>query len=147
MERTLNERGERNAAAMAVAFGEHFSMPELVICSPSRRTMATLSILNEAFKLPQESVRIDSGIYEAHHEDLLRVIASVSSDVKVMAMIGHNPGLSILCGMMCPNRSEEGLPTLGTMEIELDLEDWGMIRGGVQGRCVAFKTPKTLTPC
>lgn len=144
IERTLNDRGLRDGPVMAAAYPNYFTLPEQVICSPAKRTLATLDFFKGVFGLSEESIRIEPSIYEAHVEDLLRAVAGTSPDVRHLAMIGHNPGLSMLCMTLAPSQSFEGLPTLGIAEIEIDLEDWGMVLAGVTGRRVRYLTPKTL---
>ena len=144
IERTLNDRGLRDGPVMAAAYSKHFSLPDQVICSPAKRTLGTLEFFTGVFGLPQEAIEMDSRIYEAHVDDLLRVVAGVRSEVRTLAMIGHNPGLSMLCDALTPLEPFEGMPTLGIVEIKIELEDWGIILAGATGRRVRFLSPKTL---
>ncbi|HKR02167.1 MAG TPA: histidine phosphatase family protein, partial [Pyrinomonadaceae bacterium] len=63
-ERPLNERGRRAAPLMGEFMRRQKIRPDLVICSPARRTRETIARVLEAAGMTTE-VRYDERIYEA----------------------------------------------------------------------------------
>jgi phosphohistidine phosphatase len=112
-QRPLSPRGERDAAAAGGWLVEHGLQPDVVLCSPAKRTRQTwhrvASILTRA-----PDVSYVEQLYAAGVPDLLDALANVSFDARVVLLIGHNPALSQLSALLDPSGADaEGLSTSG----------------------------------
>ncbi len=100
--------------------------PDLVLCSTSRRTLATLEGVRAA--LPHDvRIEIEPAIYATGATGLLRTLHHVDSDVGCVMVIGHNPGLQdlalLLAGSGDPSlrsRLATKLPTAAAVTLSLD---------------------------
>ncbi len=93
-DRPLNKRGRKAAKTMAAFFQEAKLTPEMVLCSPSKRTRETFKHMTAA--LGDAPVEFDRRVYEASYQTLLMCLADVPSEIGSVLVIGHNPGLERL---------------------------------------------------
>lgn len=69
--------------------------PDLVLCSPARRTIDTLAGIQPALT---DAVRIQSAddIYGAGVADLIGLLRTITTEIRCAMVVGHNPGLQDL---------------------------------------------------
>ena len=122
--------------------------PELVLCSPSRRTRQTLTRI--AAGLGQNAdVQVELGLYAAAAADLLEVLHEVPDDVKSVMLIGHNPGVQDLAlslargGSRDLRRLRSKFPTAALATLELN-GSWRELAPG-SADLVSFVKPKELS--
>lgn len=95
LDRPLNKRGERDAPRVGKLIQEAELNPDLVLCSPARRTRDTLQAMLlhwedwPAVLYPQE-------LYEATAETIRQVIDAHAEQAETLLVLGHNPGLEEL---------------------------------------------------
>jgi phosphohistidine phosphatase len=112
IDRSLTKRGHADAAAAGVWLAGRGIAPDLVLCSPSRRTRETWHEVSLALTAAP-AVRYEETIYAASTQDLLDLVTGVTDADKVL-LIGHNPGLSHLSALLDPAHAEpDGLRTSG----------------------------------
>jgi len=119
-DRPLNDRGFRDAAALRKSMQTLGLAPDLVLVSPSRRTMQTLSALEPWDDTPlTESVE---SLYLADEAQLLGTLRDIPETVRSALLIAHNPGLRDLVHILShgPNRDPpDSLPTCTLAEFML----------------------------
>ncbi len=108
-ERKLSVRGRREAEAVRDWVRQHALAFDAILCSPAARTRQTLDIV-----VPDADARYDERIYEASPGELIDVLESAPGAVRIL-LVGHNPGLEQLLGLLTEGRSDDarGLPTAG----------------------------------
>ena len=121
--------------------------PDLVLCSPARRTRETLERVEAGFGDPVE-VRLDETLYGASEAELLACLRALPDGVDSVMVIGHNPGLEELAvGLACEGaelaRMREKYPTAALATIDLPATGWSAIERG-SGELVAFVRPRDL---
>lgn len=121
-DRPLSSRGHADAHAAGAWLARNHP-PDLVICSPSKRTRQTWQAV--AANLPAGSsptVRFERRIYSGAAEDLLAEIRSADESAHAMLVIGHNPGISWLARDLDPEGKldSDGLRTSGLTVHSLD---------------------------
>jgi|ERR1044071_595013 phosphohistidine phosphatase len=120
-ERPLNERGLRAAPLVGKFMREQKIRPDLVICSPAKRTRETIALVLEAAGIEPE-VRYDERIYEASVTSLLEIISQIEDDKAEVMLVGHNPGFENLLERLT-NESIR-MPTATLACIALNAERW-----------------------
>ena len=96
-DRPLGRRGMRDAAAAGRWLVEDGTRPELVWCSPARRTRETWDVLGaELGADSRPDVRFDERVYEAGLADLMAVLQDTPKDRRCVLLVGHNPGVQEL---------------------------------------------------
>jgi phosphohistidine phosphatase len=91
-ERPLAGRGRKAAERMGAHLRNEGLHPDVVLCSPSRRTRETLELLEFS---GAEVTYVDE-LYGASAHDLLASAREVRDDAEVIAVVGHNPGVQDL---------------------------------------------------
>lgn len=137
MDRELSAIGRKEATEAGVWLKAHAQPPDLVLCSPARRTGETLEeVMKATGALP---VREEAAIYEAGVGTLIGLIES-ARDAHTLWLVGHNPALEQLAAFLSEGRSGEarGMPPAGT--VVLRLPDDAAIEPGV-AEVLAFWWP------
>jgi phosphohistidine phosphatase len=112
MDRPLTSRGHADAAAAGAWLSHRGFLPDLVLCSPARRTRETWHGVALALSTAPE-VRYDELVYAASARDLLDLVAAADDDAGTVLVVGHNPGLSQLSMLLDDTGDAEGLRTAG----------------------------------
>jgi phosphohistidine phosphatase len=126
-DRPLNERGKKAAPIMGRVMREKNLKPDLILCSPSKRTKQTAKHVINASKLKSE-ITYDERIYEASTADLIELLKAQDAKLESILLIGHNPGIeSLLTNLTGAN---ETFPTAALAKIVLEIEKWKGIKDG-----------------
>ena len=94
-DRPLAPRGRRAAKLMAEHVRREGIAPELVLCSPSRRTRQTLARIAPGLG-ESADVQMRPELYASSGADLLEALREVPDEVDSVMLIGHNPGIQSL---------------------------------------------------
>jgi phosphohistidine phosphatase SixA len=110
IDRPLSALGRSQAAAGAAWLAGHGIAGVRVLCSPALRTRQTLDALRR--ELPGLDVIEEAGIYEATPGELISIIERHRPAPRLL-LVGHNPGLESLVGLLADGRSTDGrgMPT------------------------------------
>ena len=116
--------------------------PDLIICSPAKRTRQTVEYFCEKLKYNHEKILFDKRIYESSAEDILGVVRETNAKVKTLVVIGHNPSITHFANLFIEDKIDE-VPTTGVVWLEFKNADWEIYRT-TPCRLKYFLTPKTL---
>jgi phosphohistidine phosphatase len=146
-ERPLAGRGRKAARAMAGHLEDEGIRPDLVLCSPARRTRETLERIEDALGDGIEA-RFEDALYGATEATLLRCLNALPDEVDSVMLIGHNPGLEDLALALASEGAElarlrEKFPTAALATIDLPADRWSAVERG-RGELVAFVRPRDL---
>ncbi|SDY21841.1 phosphohistidine phosphatase [Micromonospora pattaloongensis] len=125
-DRPLTARGHADAAAAGAWLAHSGHLPDLVICSPAKRTRQTwhgvalaLAEAVTSAENPAESsiasatdpdiaratgsspvVRYEDKVYSGSAEDLLTLVRDADESVSAILVVGHNPAISQLSALL-----------------------------------------------
>jgi len=103
-ERSLNDRGQRNAPRMGAAMNDRLGAVDAIVESPARRAITTATILAEALGCSVDAIRQESAIYEALLKTLLAVVRQIPDANESVLMVGttqdFKPWLCALLGAL-----------------------------------------------
>lgn len=127
-DRPLLSRGAGDAGRMARYLQKRGYVPDMVLVSPSARTVQTAELALEG-----APVKTVNGLYLAPAVRLLGFVHDAPARAKSIMLIGHNPGLEELATMLCaraPSRStwEEKFPTCALAVLDFSVTHWGDVR-------------------
>jgi phosphohistidine phosphatase len=132
LQRALTPRGHADASAAGNWLAGKRLFPDVVLCSPARRTRETwhgvaLALGGEA---TNTTVVYDPGVYDADGgDDLLELVTATDAAVTTLLVIGHNPTLSALSAQLDPAAPDEGLRTCG-IAVHRVPGDWSALAPG-----------------
>jgi len=150
-DRTLSARGRLGAAAMRQAMRRLGLAPDVVLVSPSLRTLQTLEALEPWDDTPL--IETVEALYLANPAQLLAALRGVAETVRSVLLIGHNPGLHELAlalvgarALVHPDdaaaRLVAGYPTCALAEFSV-AGAWSRLGAG-GARLSRFLTPREL---
>jgi phosphohistidine phosphatase len=131
-DRPLNERGQRAAPVVGKFMRDKKIRPDLVICSPAKRTRETIALVIEAAGI-EPLLRYDERIYEASVAQLVEIISQIEDDKTEVMLVGHNPGFENLLERFTGEAVR--MPTATLARIALNAEKWSeaaMMRGQLE---------------
>jgi len=150
-DRPLNARGRAAAPIMGEALRSFPFVPQVILCSPAKRTRETLQLIEPDLPQPHEPVLFDDQLYLTNAETLLDCLRKVSTSAKAVLMIGHNPGLHELALTLAGRgdaksltRLEDKFPTAALAILSFPETSWRDV-GATAGCLEAFITPRDRT--
>ena len=106
-DRPLAKRGRRQAPLAGAWLRAAGCRPDLVLCSPARRTRETWELA--AAELGKAGrVSYEEGIYAGSAAALLDLVHAVPVRVATLLMVGHSPGLPDLALQLAGGASDSG---------------------------------------
>jgi phosphohistidine phosphatase len=98
-DRPLTERGARQAAALGAWLAQAGLVPDRVVVSPARRAVETWKRAGASLGEGHQPV-VDERIYDNTVEALLAAIRETPEGVRTLAVVGHNPSVGELAGVL-----------------------------------------------
>ncbi|MEU3986229.1 histidine phosphatase family protein [Streptomyces sp. NPDC026672] len=98
-ERPLAERGRMDAAVAGRRLADSGISFDLALCSTAVRTRETWKLAVHEFPHRPKTV-YEERIYEASPGELIAVLNEVPDDAQNVVLIGHNPGIQGLAGIL-----------------------------------------------
>ena len=142
--RPLAARGHRDAALIGGAIAKDWP-PDLILSSPSLRTLETTADVTAALPAAPQSIA-DESLYGGDPGAYLAALAEHGDGAHRLLVVGHNPTIHETAVMLA-NSPEAGMrakfPTAALAVLAFDVDDWSKIRPG-RGRLVRFLRPKDL---
>ena len=93
-DRVLSERGRNDASTLGEYLHKNNIIFENTLCSTSRRTRETVSIINEVSPYSTDEINYLDSLYHASSNKIKEVVKNYSN--KSLLIVGHNPGISEL---------------------------------------------------
>ena len=132
----LSQKGIEDARLLRAHLVKLNFNPELILCSTATRTLQTFEIICER----ETNTIFDSSIYQSALKYLVFLVNSLPSRYNEVAIIGHNPGITLLSNYLT-NDFVNYITTGGVVKIELEINDWKEIVQGI-GSKKYFISPK-----
>ncbi len=153
-ERPLNERGLRNAPAMARFLGRTYlgtsetsallPRPDHLISSTAMRARTTAEIMAKELGYAESSIALTREIYLAEPKTLLKVVREFSDGWNHVMLFGHNEGISDFARRLLQrDHIGRSLPTCSAALLEIPWPSWAAVEWG-EARLVGFVTPKLI---
>ncbi len=129
IQRPLSRRGRADAVAAGQWIIDQGYVPEVVLCSPARRTKETWHGVAESLVKAPDVVYAER-LYAGDESDLLVAVGELDSGASTALLIGHNPAVSELSALLDPaTAAPAGLGTAG-LAVHRWQGDWSECREG-----------------
>ncbi len=145
-DRPLGRRGRRDAPAAGLWIAEHVGVPDMVWCSPARRTRETWELLAPHLG-GSPDVTFDERIYEADVASLIEVLRETLKGTSTVLLVGHNPGVQELVLTLAEDERDEvqvlaetKFPTSGVALLAVE-GPWRELTAG-SARLTEFAVPR-----
>jgi phosphohistidine phosphatase len=134
-DRALTHRGHADSGAVGAWLAHRGYAPDVVICSPARRTRQTwhgVALgMADAGSTASPKVRYEPPVYDGDEDDLLTAVRGAPASASTVLLIGHNPPVSTLSALLDPeaDTDAEGLRTAGIAVHRFE-GDWASLAAG-----------------
>ena len=130
IDRPLNKRGLDNAPMMARHFRKLRVKPQLIISSPSKRTMTTALMIAERIGYEERNIKIDMELYGANVAQISQLIYHLDDNLSKVMLVGHNPAFTLIVDYYT-GIPIDNMPTCGLVQINFEAKSWKeIILGG-----------------
>lgn len=123
-ERPLNERGKKDAPAMAKRLLDKKITIDAFISSPAKRAKKTAELFCETLVGKEEDVILVSALYHAPPSVFYEVIKNTSDDFNTIAIFAHNPGISDFVNELTKAVQIDNMPTCAVFAVQTDIGQW-----------------------
>ncbi|HEY4262318.1 MAG TPA: histidine phosphatase family protein [Schlesneria sp.] len=140
-DRPLKSRGIKAAGRIGQLIGAQKCCPELVLCSTAIRAKETLRLVLEESKAAPEVEYVER-LYHCSLDVFISVLKSIPWDLRVVMLVGHNPGLEEFLSHLIGQ--PQTMQTGALARIELDLPQWSDFNSTMSGRLADLWRPRAL---
>lgn len=125
MDRSLNERGKRDAPRMGRRLKERDIHPQVMLSSPAKRAYSTAKRIADVLDFPKEKIKTDRILYHADEETILSVVQTLNDKCDNAFIFGHNPGLTEFVNSLSDQEIYiDNVPTCGIAAFQLPIDSW-----------------------
>ena len=128
-DRPLSQTGIDEAEEMGQKLLQKNIIPDGIVSSPALRAISTAQLISNECGFNQKNIILEPNIYEASVSQILKSINNIDNSLNFVALLGHNPGLTMLARDLT-NADISDMPTCGMVMVEFELEDWEFITAG-----------------
>jgi phosphohistidine phosphatase len=122
-DRPLNERGRRDAPAMAHRLLDNKVKIDLFVSSPAKRASRTARFFAKEYGYKKEDIIYKTELYGAYEDVFFDVIKNFSDKNKSAAIFSHNPGLTDFANLLTETKTDN-IPTCGVFAVKSDAKSW-----------------------
>ena len=123
-DRPLSDRGREEARRIGRYIKQQTIQLDFVLSSPAVRARETTESVLQFAELRSEA-RYEDRIYEATPFSLTEVVSQVDDDRKRVLLVGHNPAMEELLGLLTGHPNH--MSTAALAEIEVETENWNAL--------------------
>lgn len=122
-ERSLNERGKKDAPEMAKRLKDKVLKIDAFISSPAKRAKKTAKYFADEFGVDKDAIQIEPKLYGAVSSGFETVIASIHDNLNTIIIFSHNPGITDYANTLTTVHTDN-IPTCGIFAVQADVESW-----------------------
>jgi phosphohistidine phosphatase len=123
IDRTLKEKGIRNAYSVSRKMKLSNPVPEKILTSPATRALHTAVIFARVFEYPLSKLEINQTLYESSAGSITDMLRALDENIKSVMIFGHNPDFTELVNTFIKSPIEN-LPTSGAATLEFNAARW-----------------------
>ena len=144
-ERPLNSRGRIDARRMGKALRSYMDPLTFHVSSAKRAQLTFFNLRQEWAGLKDKPFVSVPALYTFDYLRLIQWISAQPSEIRRLALIGHNPALTNLINFLVGSETLDNLATAGFAELKLDILEWReLARSSGKGLLSHFIVPKDL---
>jgi phosphohistidine phosphatase len=144
IERPLNDRGKKDAPAMARRVIKAGIRPDRLLSSPARRARHTAELFAREFHVDESDIVILNELYHAQPTSFQQIIAGLDDGDQTVALFSHNPGITVFVNTLTSVRLDN-MPTCAVFAIKSEAPKWSEFFSG-DLKFLFFDYPKSTTP-
>ena len=123
-ERPLNERGMKDAPAMAKRLLDKKIKIDQFISSPAKRAKTTAGLFAEKYRYPKEAIELIPALYNALPATFFSVVEEIDDRYDTVAIFSHNPGITEFVNQLAGKVNIDNMPTCGVFAVTFNSNHW-----------------------
>jgi phosphohistidine phosphatase len=127
-DRPLNERGKKDAPAMAKRLIENKVTPDLFVASPAKRAKKTAELFAKEFGKSEDEISFVSELYHAPVQAFYDIVSAFDDSHNCAAVFSHNPGITEFVNSLNTVQLDN-MPTCGIFAINALIKKWSEFSG------------------
>jgi phosphohistidine phosphatase len=140
-DRTLNDRGRRDAPRMARWLDESGLVPDMILSSASQRTRETAELMTAEWS-SEPTTLLSESLYLATPDEILRAVRSDACDARRLMVLAHNPGMAHLISHLSGEMVD--MPTAAIAVFQIPETDWSNLGSSTSMSRIELMKPKAL---
>ena len=141
-DRPLNERGKKDAPAMAKRLADKKIKVDAIISSTAKRAAKTANAFIDALDIKKKHAFFTDELYLASPDTFYKVIAGIDDEYESIALFSHNEGITYFANQLTDARIDN-IPTCGVFAVKADCNHWKDFRDAKK-EFWFFDYPKSL---
>ncbi|MBS1746282.1 MAG: histidine phosphatase family protein [Bacteroidetes bacterium] len=125
-DRSLNERGKRDAPLMAARVHKNIQL-DAIITSPAKRALTTARFFAQEFHIKNHRIAELDYLYDAPVNNFFTAVENLSDEYKNVALFSHNPGITAFVNMLTNTRIDN-MPTCAIFALHIHTDAWKEFR-------------------
>lgn len=123
-DRPLNERGKKDAPAMAEKLLDKKLKIDAFISSPAKRAKKTCIEFCKIYEADKDNIILVNELYNAAANNFYEIIAGLDDKFKRVAIFSHNPGITDFVNSLIPSVNIDNMPTCAVFAVETYIQNW-----------------------
>jgi phosphohistidine phosphatase len=122
-DRSLNDRGFREAAEMGKKLFNNKTPIDQFISSPALRAKTTAKLFADEYGRKMKAICFIPSLYNAAMEDFSDAIKGIEDDYNHIALFSHNPGITDFASSLTTTRITQ-MPTCSVFAVSAAINSW-----------------------
>lgn len=122
-DRPLNERGQKDASAMALRLLEKKWPVDQIVYSAAARTTETMNLFRKTLGLDKKSCVCLHELYHASLVQLEETVSRLDDKYDNVVLIAHNPGITEFANTLT-NLRTDNMPTCAMFAVRSKIQSW-----------------------
>jgi|SRR6185312_12845971 len=123
IERPLNDRGKKDAPAMAKRVAKAGVRLDRLVASPARRARHTAELFARELGMKEGGIEILTELYHAQPATFQQVVTGLNDDDGAVAIFSHNPGITAFVNTLGTVRLDN-MPTCSVFAVRSHQPKW-----------------------
>jgi phosphohistidine phosphatase len=123
IDRPLNDRGKRDAPAMAQRLIKNGIHIDFFVSSPAKRARTTAEYFIREFGRPEKEIHFIPELYHAPVQTFKDVVYALDDQYSSSAIFSHNPGITAFANALTTVRLDN-MPTCGIFAVRSAVDSW-----------------------
>lgn len=140
-DRSLNERGERDAPMMGARLKANGILPDLIISSTAKRAKSTAKKIATAIGYDHSRIQLQDNLYHCIPSVFEEIIYGIDDAIKTVFIVAHNPGITDFVNQLSPKFKIDNMPTCGIVAARMGMEEWNQFANAAK-HVFLFDYPK-----
>jgi phosphohistidine phosphatase len=122
-ERSLNERGKKDAPVMAKKIKSRNITIDAFVSSPAKRAKKTATLFCETLHGNTDAIIYISALYHATAEIFFEVVTTLDNQFDTVAVFSHNPGITDFANTLTAVKIDN-MPTCAVFAVQAEIIQW-----------------------